>query len=124
MFPKMPHTSDQVSGDGSGVPTAQRRVPLLHPHPIPQPRLGRPAPGERHQRRIELDEQRLHLARPWMGGQDVDHIAALAGAEADDPDRLPGIAPRTTAAPLHLPSATTRFVERAPHHLLHQAQPL
>ena len=118
----------QVSGHGSGVPTAQRGVALLHPYPISEPRLRRPAPGERHQRRIELDEQCLDLGRPWMGGQYVDHIAALAGAEADDPDRLPGIAPRTTASS----SSTSTFsftptrdlVERAPHHLLHQAQPL
>ena len=68
------------------VPAALGCVTLDHPHPARQPGGRGPITGERHQGGIELDQERRGVPRPWMGGQHVDHVPALPGAQAHDPD--------------------------------------
>ena len=86
MFPNTPHTSTRSAGTSSRVPAAQRRITLDDPHPVGHPGGRGPVPGEGDQGRIELDQERRDVRRPWMGRHDVDHVSPLPGAQAHDPD--------------------------------------
>ena len=86
MFPNTPQTSTRSAGTS----------PSYHRHSEASPSTIRtcsatPAAAARSRAKatragIELDEQRRHVAAPWMGRDDVDHVTALAGAHAHHPD--------------------------------------
>ena len=85
MFPKTPHTSTRSAGTWSRTIGRGTRRPR-RPGPVRDARRRGTVTGEGDEGGVELDEERGDVATARMGRDDVDHVAALAGAHAHDPD--------------------------------------